>query len=120
MVNKKLGSQKMLQKFYIIPEKEVKGNLRDYTQKYGFVFLPKEDGLPEKLVLTVKTDIMNSLRFANEIEFMEFIEDSVYAYITFLEFKRNPQYREGFRNIQLDDVFKKIRHKCVNEWKTHL
>ena len=105
------------QKFYIIPEKEVKGNLHKYQQKYSFAYLPRSNQLSEKLVLNVISDVSNSLRFENEIQFIEFLEDSVFSYITFLELKRNPQFREDFRMSQLDNIIRKISDKCYDEWK---
>lgn len=106
-----------MDKVVIIPEIEVHANLNLHAQKYGILFLPPEDGLPEKLVLRVSTDVNNSLRFMHEHDVKTLLENLAYSCITFSELKLNPRYKEQFRLAQLDDILQRIRAKCIREWR---
>ena len=107
----------MSDKIPIIPEAEVKGNIQAHRQLYSFSFLPKTIDLSEKIELQVKTDVFNSIRFELDNQLWQFVEDSFFAYMVFLELKVNPQYKEKFRVAQLNSHIDLLKKKCINEWK---
>ena len=108
-----------MQKINLIEPKEVTGNLQSYTQHYDLSFMPKTNLLNEKLILTINTDIQNSLRFMNENQFKEFIADCIYSLITFKELKYNidSNVKASFRNAHFEDIITKSRMDCINKWK---
>ena len=107
----------MSNKILIIPETEVKGNIKVHKQIYTFLFLPRLPDLPEKIELQVKTDVFNSLRFELDNQLWQFVEDSFLAYMIFLELKVIPTYKESFRIAQLNSHVDLLRKRCISEWK---
>ena len=107
----------MTSKITIIPETEVKGNIQAHRQLYSFSFLPKTIDLSEKIELQVKTDVFNSIRFELDNQLWQFVEDSFFAYMVFLELKVMPQYKEEFRLAQLQESLYRLKKRCIKEWE---
>lgn len=105
------------EKILLIDEKHVAGNLERHVQSYSIALLPKNLALPEKIVVNIKTDIFNSLRFSSEVEFWEFIEDLFLSYFKFIELKRKPDYISQFRLANLEEKIDKLKTACLNQWK---
>ena len=107
----------MSNKIPIINETEVKGHFQAHKQLYSFSFLPRIVDLSEKMELQVKTDVFNSIRFELDNQLWQFVEDSFFAYMVFLELKVIPTYKDPFRVAQLNSHIDLLRKRCILEWK---
>ena len=107
----------MTSKIQIINEAEVKGNIQAHRQLYSFSFLPKTIDLSEKIELQVKTDVFNSIRFELDNQLWQFVEDSFFAYMVFLELKVNPEHKKQFRVAQLYHHLKLLEDRIIDKWK---
>ena len=106
----------------LIPITTVAGNISDFKQQYEIKFYPKADDLPDKVALYIylaredKQFAKRSIYFSSYVQLKQLIIDLTQAYFFFKDKKSEPDNRELFRMLQLDDFLTDIKTKQLSIW----
>lgn len=107
----------------LTPSKSVAGNLRDYSQSYTIVLMPRSKDLCDKIVLYIDWDRAGrqyptrSLYFSSEEQLKGLIKDLSIAYHTLCEKRANSQIPLAqFRLLKLKNLNKEIQETVMKNW----